>query len=59
MFIDMEAQYSDTIKHAMEMFELYRDHIDPHWICIPMRLRNALTNYEPQWVCWDETRKED
>jgi predicted phosphoadenosine phosphosulfate sulfurtransferase len=28
MFIDMEAQYADTIKHAKEMFQLYRDNID-------------------------------
>lgn len=59
MFIDMEAQYQDTIKHAKEMFHIYKENIDLHWICVPMRLRNALTNYEPQWVAWDETRKED
>lgn len=59
MFIDMEAQYADTIKHAKEMFYLYRENIDPHWICIPMRLRNALTNYEPQWLAWDPDRESD
>jgi len=59
MYIDMEAQYADTIKHAKEMFELYRDNIDPHWICVPMRLRNALTNYEPQWIAWDPSRERD
>ena len=57
MFIDMEAQYSDTIAHAEEMFAMYADNIDLHWICVPMRLRNALTNYEPQWVAWDPSRK--
>ena len=59
MYIDMEAQYADTIKHTLEMFELYKDNIDPHWICVPMRLRNALTNYEPQWIAWDPTRESD
>jgi predicted phosphoadenosine phosphosulfate sulfurtransferase len=58
MFIDLEAQYTDTIKHAKEMFEMYSDNIDPHWICVPMRLRNALTNFEPQWMAWDESKKE-
>ncbi len=58
MYIDMEAQYKDTIKHAKEMFDLYKDHIDPHWICVPMRLRNALTNYEPQWIAWDEEKRD-
>lgn len=58
MFIDFEAQYSETITHVNEMFRMYDNHIDKHWICIPMLLRNAVTNYEPRWVCWDETKKE-
>jgi len=58
MFIDFEAQYRETISHATEMFRLYQDNIDPHWICIPMLLRNALTNFEPRWVCWDEAKKD-
>jgi predicted phosphoadenosine phosphosulfate sulfurtransferase len=57
MFIDFEAQYSETIAHVEEMFSLYRPHIEPHWICMPMLLRNALTNYEPRWTCWDETKR--
>jgi len=59
MYIDMEAQYADTIKHTLEMFDMYKDYIDPHWICVPMRLRNALTNYEPQWIAWDPSREKD
>lgn len=58
MFIDFEAQYSETIRHAKEMFQLYADYIEPHWICIPMLLRNAVTNFEPRWTCWDETKKD-
>lgn len=57
MFIDLEAQYSETIAHAKEMFQMYRDNIDPHWICVPMLLRNAVTNYEPRWKAWDEEKK--
>lgn len=55
LYIDFEAQYQDTIAHVQEMFDMYRDHIDPHWCCVPMLLRNALTNYEPRWLCWDES----
>jgi 3'-phosphoadenosine 5'-phosphosulfate sulfotransferase (PAPS reductase)/FAD synthetase len=58
MYIDFEAQYYDTIRHVEEMLDLYRDHIDPHWICIPMLLRNALTNYEPRWTCWDPEKRD-
>lgn len=58
MFIDFEAQYKETIRHVEEMFDLYKDNIDRHWICMPMLLRNAVTNYEPRWTCWDESKKE-
>lgn len=57
MLIDFEAQYADTIAHATEMFETYKESIDPHWICIPMLLRNAVTNYEPRWTCWDPEKQ--
>src|SRR3990167_3593425 len=57
MYIDFEAQYADTISHVEEMYEMYKDHIDPHWICVPMLLRNAVTNYEPRWICWDPEKQ--
>ena len=58
MFIDFEAQYAETIAHVSEMFDLYRDNIDPHWICMPMLLRNAVTNFEPRWLCWDPDKRD-
>lgn len=58
LFIDMEAQYLATIDHIREMTILYADHIDLHWTCVPMALRNAVTNYEPKWTAWDP-EKED
>lgn len=59
LIIDLEAQYSDTIKHVTEMVEKYIDHIDLHWFCGELLLRNAVSNYQPRWVCWDETKKND
>ena len=58
MFIDFEAQYADTISHIREMFDFYQDWIEPHWIAMPMLLRNAVTNFEPRWMCWDESKRE-
>src|SRR3984957_18781833 len=58
MYIDFEAQYAETITHVQAMYDLYREHIDPHWICIPMLLRNALTNYEPRWMTWDPAKRD-
>lgn len=59
LLIDLEAQYQLTIKHALEMFEEYRDHIEPYWVCLPIKLRNAVSNFEPVWCAWDPDRKQD
>lgn len=58
MYIDFEAQYTDTITNVEAIFSAYENYIDPHWICVPMLLRNAVTNYEPRWICWEEEKKE-
>ncbi|MCA3080407.1 MAG: DUF3440 domain-containing protein [Rhodocyclaceae bacterium] len=58
LIVDLEAQYKATDIHLQEMVDLYRPHIDLHWICLPMSLRNAVTNYEPKWVCWDPNKKD-
>lgn len=58
LIIDLEAQYNDTIKHLSHMVEMYKDHIDLHWICAELLMRNAVSNYEPRWVCWDEEKKD-
>lgn len=57
MFIDFEAQYAETVSHIHKVFSMYKNNIDAHWICVQMLLRNAVTNFEPRWVCWDETKK--
>lgn len=57
LLIDLEAQYNLTIQHARQMFETYADVIDLHWVCLPMLLRNAVSNYTPRWCCWDQKAK--
>ena len=56
--IDLEAQYTETISHVRKMFSMYNDNAEKHWVCLPLLLRNAVTNYEPRWTCWDESKKE-
>lgn len=53
LFIDLEAQYKMTIDHVQEMYDLYRDYIEPYWISLPLHLRNAVSVYEPHWICWE------
>lgn len=58
LIIDLEAQYTETIRHIQEIIEKYKDHIDLHWFCGELLLRNAVSDYEPKWVCWDEDKKD-
>lgn len=53
LIIDLEAQYSNTITHIRNMVEMYKDNIDLHWFCGELLLRNAVSDYQPKWVCWD------
>lgn len=59
LLIDLEAQYELTIKHAEQMFDMYADHIDLHWVCLPIKLRNSVSNYEPVWCAWDPDKRDD
>lgn len=58
LIIDLEAQYADTISHIHEMIEGYKDSIDVYWVCLPLLLRNAVSNFEPRWCCWDPERED-
>jgi predicted phosphoadenosine phosphosulfate sulfurtransferase len=53
LLIDLEAQYRSTIEHAEALFEMYRDNIEPYWVALPLHLRNAVSVFEPFWLCWD------
>lgn len=53
LFIDLEAQYTLTIAHVQDMFDRYSDVVDPYWVALPLNLRNAVSMYEPQWMCWE------
>jgi predicted phosphoadenosine phosphosulfate sulfurtransferase len=53
LIIDLEAQYKATVDNLQACVDLYRDHIDLNWVALPINLRNAVTNFEPQWTCWD------
>lgn len=57
LIIDLEAQYKDTVINLEKLTDLYKDHIDLHWVCAELSLRNATSVYEPQWVCWDHKKE--
>lgn len=57
MAIDFEAQYKLTADNMRAMFDMYSDCVEPYWICLPIHLRNAASNFEPWWLCWDQEKK--
>lgn len=57
LFLDWEAQFSLTIDHVAELFDLYADHIDPYWIAVPLTTTNACSMHEPEWTCWDPAKR--
>jgi len=58
LIIDLEAQYNDTIKHIYHMIDMYKEYIDLHWVCAELLLRNAVSNFQPRWICWDSDKKD-
>jgi len=32
--------------------------IEPYWLCIPITTWNGCSQFEPEWTCWDPTKKE-
>jgi predicted phosphoadenosine phosphosulfate sulfurtransferase len=54
LFVDLEGQYKMTIDFVQQVFDLYRGCIEPYWICLPIALRNAVSQYQPKWTCWGD-----
>lgn len=58
LLIDLEGQYRLTIDHAIKCYDDYRDCTEPFWISLPIALRNAVSVYQPKWLCWDPEKRE-
>lgn len=57
LFVDLEGQYKITIEYIQAMFDLYRDYVEPYWVCLPIILRNAVSQFQPRWTCWDPDKE--
>lgn len=58
LIVDLEAQYKLTMEHCKTCIDLWADVIDLYWVCLPIHLRNAVSVYEPFWMCWDPNAKD-
>ena len=58
LFIDMEAQYLMTIEHIKTIKNKLECIRDFYWVCLPLSLRNAVSVFEPRWICWEKSKKD-
>lgn len=56
LIVDLEAQYTHTIDYIMRMVS--RPEVNAYWVCLPIHLRNAVSQYQPHWVCWDQDKQD-
>lgn len=59
LFLDLEGQYKLTIDHIQTCYDIYQDIVEPYWVALPIHLRNAVSAYQPHWVCWEPDCKKD
>jgi predicted phosphoadenosine phosphosulfate sulfurtransferase len=59
LFVDLEAQYSATIDHMETLLEDSQHVLDTvYWVCLPLSLRNAVSQIQPKWTCWNPDERE-
>lgn len=56
LVVDLEAQYKHTIDYVERMMQ--HPNIIPFWVCLPLHLRNAVSQFQPHWLCWDPDKKD-
>lgn len=54
LLIDLEGHYREHIEYSLRICD--RPEIKPYWICLPLSLRNAVSQFEPKWVPWEEEK---
>lgn len=55
-FFDEEAIHPPTIEYAERTREKFGDSFK--WYCLEFKHRNACSNEEPFWYCWDSEKKD-
>jgi predicted phosphoadenosine phosphosulfate sulfurtransferase len=56
VFWDEEAIPWPTIEYVYR--EALRERVELHWMCMPIKHRNACSAKHPYWWCWDETKED-
>lgn len=56
LYIDMEAQYRHAIEFTHRMFS--RPEVTGWWVCLPIHLRNAVSQIQPYWIPWEQEKRD-
>lgn len=56
LIVDLEAQYNHTVEYITRTVS--REEVNAYWVCLPIHLRNAVSQYQTHWVCWDEEKRD-
>ena len=56
LYIDMEAQYRHAIEFTHRMFS--REEVTGWWVCLPIHLRNAVSQIQPYWIPWEQDKRD-
>jgi len=55
IFFDEEAIHPPTIEYVARVRE--NPDVALEWYCLPVKHRNACSNEEPFWTCWEESKR--
>ncbi|MFI8932535.1 DUF3440 domain-containing protein [Streptomyces sp. NPDC053474] len=58
LIVDLEAQYQLTEDYIRRALQRHQDVLDVYWVALPLNLRNAVSSFEPQWMCWEPGKEE-
>ncbi|MBN1361805.1 MAG: phosphoadenosine phosphosulfate reductase family protein [Sedimentisphaerales bacterium] len=57
-FWDKESNLLTTRDFILDTFDALPAGATPYWFCLPYKMRNALSVYEPYWTCWNPDARE-
>jgi len=56
VFIDEEVIHPTTVEYVARISK--NPNIDLSWVCLPFKHRNACSNEQPYWYCWNPEEKD-
>lgn len=52
MHQDFEAEYKATAEYVEKVFTTAPEWVEKYWLCLPMQVRNAMSQTDPWWYPW-------